>query len=918
MRWIILCLLFPTMLHASRSVGLLGLDRQIPMDEALLPLEQFIKKNTLPAKSTDLLPAMQVTGLLADMKHFNPLEKGEGDSVFQKLADALRQRGGDYSAPLVTALEPKKSSFGAALLLGVLTPFAPDLVLTLEPSAVDFAKLSPQRQAAVLRAMKLVWPNVEAQVRQQPSLKPYLAGLRLAAQAQLDAFLAQSDLGTSHTAWEDKTVDTCVELLAFDVGMAAQVLQHAATLIESAQKEGSWKGRSYVNGFNVASALLESVCKKASSLQALALCARLCSPAQQKTFLYPSPTDATALRGFFLQAQGLADPRGATQALLTEIKQVMGKEKPETLLFVFHAFGAHLSRWHEAIVRDEAAKLASGNGPLKQVALELAAGLGLRKKGPLSLAHVRSRIVDLKINPLLSVQFAALLCDSIGTLEAGDMRLCMDAVLPLLEHEWPASGAIWEKLLPAFNRCPKDDLWNTQAARFRQAWLHRARFQKLGNLPAWQRFNVNSATALHLLETFCRSGHEGDLVTFADNYRIAYRSLSSARLILARYRCANELKQVMAYASGVAGTMDDTSGIAFRNDDLAIFDWINAAISDPAMRTLTRMQVAQVRDSRWQPPTIQRDQRLASEAKRLLAEGTVLKPVALKHVQDVMMESLDAARVLAPGLLKATPMESLWQSALPANGAAFQRAQMLRRPLTLALAALANGDEQPWQRSLVWLKNQLVISSDSQGLLKDLSYRVAAVTMMHLRDHGPMDVWIKRALDDVIELKPASAPVSLVEEVFLVRLGHDCLTNPTLSREGNGDALGSSWLLYALTQTALVKETGGVELLLRALRIPLASQVLSRADDLSYQGRMAVAWTDAALRERTVELLEANPGHPAMLLSILNAWASEKDRAPLLTSVRNLKPKLDPIRDAKALLYIASVEREAGRKNATK
>ena len=880
--------------------------------DALLPFEQFVKTGMLPSRITDLLPGLQVTGLLADMKHFNPLEKGEGDSVFRTLADGLRQRGSDYSAPLATALESKKSSFGATLLLGVLTPFAPDLLLTLEPSSSGFSQLSPQRQAAVLRAMKLVWPNVEAQVRQQPSLKPYLAGLRLSAQAKLEAFLAQSDFGISHTTWEDQTVETCIELLAFDVEMAVQVLQHAATLIESAQKEGSWKGRSYVNGFNVASALLESVGKKASSLQTLALSARLCSPAQQKTFLYPSPMDAAALRDFFLQAQGLADPRGATQALLTEIKKIMGKEKPDTLLFAFHTLGAHLSRWHEAIVRDEAAKLAARKGPLKQVALELSLGLGVRHADDSSLAHLRSRIRELSSNPLLRGQFAALLCDSVSTVEGRDLQLCADAVLPLLEHEWPTSGAIWEKFLPAFNRCPKDDSWNELAARLRQAWLHRARFQKLGNLPAWQRFSVNTATALHLLETFCRSGHVADLASFADNYRVAYRSQSGARLILARYRCASELKQVMAYASGVMPTLDDTLGVAFRNDDVAALGWLDEAISDPAVRTLARLQVAQVHDSPWQSPSLTRDQRLAAEAKRWLAETVTMKPAALKHLQDAMLDSFSAARVLAPTLLKATPIESLWQSALPANVAAFQRAQMIRRPLTLALAALANGDEQPWLRSRDWLK----LHSADEALMRDVSHRLATVCLSHARDHGFMtSPWLSRVLDDVCQLR---APMeSDLQEVWLVRLASDCIAGKTRAGVFNGSPLPAPWLLYTLHVAKLEVGQSGADILMNALKHGVARDVFRQAEDLSYEGQMPKRWSDQSLRERTSELLNADPGNPAVLLSVLNAWTGQKDLTPLLKAVRAIKPKVSG-RDYKALAYITSVERESVRASGSK
>lgn len=916
MRWLVPCLLLPTVLHASRSDDLKGLDRQVHVDDSLLPFEQFVRTGALPANIIDLIPGLQVTGLLADMERFNPIAQGETESVFLKLTSALRQLGLAKTAPLATALEPQKANFGTALLLGVLTPFAPDMLIVLKPAAVQFAKRPVHRQQQVLQAMRSVWAGLDSNLleSQDAELRPYVEALHLAAQSQLDALLAQKStesLGPSHTAWEDSMVIKTVSLLEYDVGMAAQLLHHAAQLIDAAQREGTWKGRSYANGFNVQSALLESVCRRAGGptiFSAIALAARLCSDPSQKSFLYPSPVDVTDLHEHFLLFRGMEDARRGVRAVFAEIKRRLAGAPSETLIFVFHAWAEKLPRWHQAIVLDE----ARSNGDSKAgIGRELIVGFTLRHKDVHALNRLRELVANAKLNALLRAQFSALLCEVTGDQpEADDLRHCMIASIHLLDKELPSSGAVWEKLLPAFNRSPKTAMWNDLAKVFRQSWLHRARFQKLGNLPAWQRFNLTQATALHALETFARSAYEPDLVAFADHYRIAYRSLTSARLILARHRCAGELQEVMAFTNGIAGTQDDTSGVSFRKDDAAIFDWLNETLPDASKCALARAQVAQVRDSRWQPPAVSRDQRLRQEAEQwLLREADVLSPTIRKHVEDILLESLSAAQLLAPSLLKTKAIEQEWRSALPANGGAFQRVRMIRRPLALAIAALAKGDDQPWQQSLVWLKHHLLGSQEAAGLRKDLSYCTAAICVSSLRQRGIKDQWVLRVLNDVIALKPESAPISEVEEVFQTRLGYHVIRGDLQSEVTN--VPGPLWLVYVLNVAALDNQNSGLHLLLNALRDPLASNVLRQADDLSYHGKMPAHWSDALLREHTLTLMLEHPGNSAVLLSILNAWAGIKDTRPLLDAVRVVRPLLEPSRNAKAISYIASAEREA-------
>jgi hypothetical protein len=927
MRWFLTaCLLLPVTLHASRGEGLRGLSAgkiSLTRYDTLRAFEQMAKSGTLPGNALELLPGLQSTGMLADMAHFNPLAKPGGGSVFQALVDGLRQRGTDYSDLLEAALEKEKQHLGAALLLGVMTPFAPDLGLLLEPAAPAFAKLGRQRQKDILQALRQVWPDLETQLlsRAGKTMAPFAEALRLDAETKLKGMLDRDDMGPSHTTWEDQIVETCVELLAHDVEMAARLLEHAAKRVTSTQQAGDWKGRSYVNGFNVPSALLESVGKKCAGTVALrfyVLCARLCSPPHQRDFLYPSPVDALAVHELFLRHQGMADPRAATQAVLNELKQVFNKQDPSTLFFVFHSWSGKLSRWHEAIVRSEAARLAARKGPLQPLARELVTGLGLRQRGPLSQQHVRERMADLQTNPLLVAQYAGLLCGSMNDgFAASDLCVCMDAVLPLLEHDWPVSGALWERFLPTLNRTAKDALWDAQVKRLRQAWLNRARHQKLGNLPWWQRFSLNTTTALHAMETFARSGHEADLVTFADNYRMAYRTTTSARLILARHRCTNELKQVMAYANGVATVVDDTSGIAFRDDDAVVFDWLAQTLSDPAQCLMARVQISQVRDSNWQSPAINREARMAREATSLLRLADP-KPAMMKHLQELLLESFSAARVLAPAVLKTTLIENEWKAALPDHGAAFQRSKMLRRPLTLALAAMANGDAQPWQRSLDWLKGHLEAVADKPPLLRDLSYRTATVCVWHARDQGvPRSPWMRQVMSDVVNLLPEGLPLSHAEEVVMTRLGFDCFRD-SMAVTPEKEAQRSLWLLYALHVPALNDGESGMNLLLRALKNEAVRSSLRQAEDLSYQGRMPQRWSDEVLRQNTVALLQADVGNPAVMLSILNAWSDAKDRSPLLISLRSIQPKLDPVRDAKALTLIASVERETDPKHSGK
>ena len=290
----------------------------------------------------------------------------------------------------------------------------------------------------------------------------------------------------------------------------------------------------------------------------------------------------------------------------------------------------------------------------------------------------------------------------------------------------------------------------------------------------------------------------------------------------------------------------------------------------------------------------------------------MMKPAALKHAQDAMLDSFSAARVLAPSLLKATPIESLWQSAVPANAAVFQRAQMIRRPLTLALAALANGDEQPWLRSRDWLK----LHSTDEALMRDVSHRLATVCLSHARDHGFMtSPWLSRVLDDVCQLR---APMeSDLQEVWLVRLASDCIAGKTRGGVANGSPPPAPWLLYTLHVAKLEAGQSGADLLMNALKNGVARDVFRQAEDLSYEGQMPERWSDQLLRERTVELLNADPGNPAVLLSVLNAWTGQKDLTPLLKAVRAIKPTVSG-RDYKALAYITSVERESVRASGSK
>jgi hypothetical protein len=124
-------------------------------------------------------------------------------------------------------------------------------------------------------------------------------------------------------------------------------------------------------------------------------------------------------------------------------------------------------------------------------------------------------------------------------------------------------------------------------------------------------------------------------------------------------------------------------------------------------------------------------------------------------------------------------------------------------------------------------------------------------------------------------------------------------------------------LLYTLHVAKLEAGQSGADILMNALKYGVARDVFRQAEDLSYEGQMPERWSDQLLRERTSELLNADPGNPAVLLSILNAWAGEKDLTPLLKAVRAIKPTVSG-RDYKALAYISSVERESVRVSGSK
>jgi hypothetical protein len=892
-----------------------------------------------------LIDALAQTPFLSGPESFDPIHAGPAmvgdDSVWEHFIGELAKQPQDYRDVLATTLERWQSarqSFGAMLLLGRLAQFAPDMQIALHPFDGAFAATPDARRPLLLAVLRKLWSDFDDKLM-TPEVQTDLPGLAALvareADAKIIALLAAKsvrDVAALDTEVESRFVNTFVQVLPHSEGKATEVLLHGIALIEEAQRAGTWTGTRFGNGFNSQSDMLWRVCQSYHNqvlqgtmgkvpLTLLRVMARVCDTPDQRTSFYPypfwEPRWGDLLHTHWERAGGYADPREATRDLLVAVKQAMGDTSVVTLAMPFSDFGSKLPRWYAAIVRDEASRLAQRDVALQAVAMELVTGIAVATQDKVVMEHLQARLNDETLNVLLRAELAALLCGAVNdVLEPKVMQRCMESVLPLLEADGPGTSALWENVIGMFNRQPPSAKWEQLAARFRQAWMRRARFNKQDGQMC-MGLRPFRTSCLHVLDTFARSGNADDMKVFADLFADDYHDYPAARLVLARHGSTQALQDVMQRNGGLAQDVDESPTIAFRESDLKALSNVDVAIESPSLALLARVQMASVRDSVWQAPSKSRVDRLADEASRLLAVKDLDEQIE-GAVEPVLFESFDAARVLALRWLSRHDFAVEFTAACKADRD--ERRKLLQATLSVALARLCDGDGTSWAHCM-----QVLSEHREESLLSDVSYLAGLCCTQQMRAHGfEHNGWIAEVAQGLIELVPdtmSSNPAEAIANVWLVR----CLLTNDLkaldawwqslsdTRQEQLSSSPNAWLLYGLVMLPLVKGEDGMDSLLAILRNPWASKLLACSSDLSYRGELPQRFNASDLRAKTQVLLKTAPGVGALTISVMNAWANVQDQSPLFEAMKSIK--LDEQAPQRVQDYVHAVLLEAARKH---
>ncbi len=910
------------------SASILGGHGFLELDELRYPvLERSFDATNPTEPSADVVHALEETPFLKDLADFDPIvvkgTRSNGERmVFTVLIRRLKGEKDDWRVQFSDALakrEGTKPAFGSMVLRGHLAPISPDIVASLQPHDEAFGRLAEERRDAVLSVVRGLWRDFDSTLRkpgQAGSLKAFGAGIASAVETESKKVLSAKsprDIASSDSSVAAEIVKSVASILPTDEDKALQTLRHGVGLIQAAQNATSWAGIRFGNGFNVESDMLEKICgsfNKAEisrrggdvSLAALRLMSRVCLDLKQQAFYFPyafrEPAWGETLHEAWSRAGGYGDPRGATRKLLASVQQAMGDAPLTALPIPFSDFAGKLPAWYESVVRDEAGRIALGQEALRAVAAELAIGMGCRKHTASALEVLRDRVKDESVNQLLRAEFAALFCDyTPGTPSPADMKLCMDVVSALLEADGPGTSAVWEGVIGVFNRQPASVEWDELAARFRKAWLQRARFNTMGSKKDFMGLRPFRTSCLHVLGTFARSADAADLKAFADLYIENYRDYVATRLMLARHDARDVLKNVMLVADGTATEEDTSNGIAFRDSDLAALDNIDKAVSDPALQLLARAQAASVRDSSWQQPKIRREMRLADEARRL-QQSTALSPEQRKRIEAILLDSFDAARVLAPGWMKEHKAGDELKSALGLSD--YERRKAVKEPLILALARLCDGDSAPWKECLTVLRER-VKAGPGHEILDAVSYACGIACTRHLAVHGVADSgWIISAARDLIDLVPDSEKSNPMSEMVSLWLVVEVISGDTKSfdawREGLSEQRAklmqlnsTTWVSYELATIKVGDGEDGAQTLLALLKHPLAAKILNSSSALSYRDKPISRLAAESTRRHASELLQALPQSQGLVLSVMNAWAGLADQKPLAAALEGIK-----------------------------
>lgn len=902
-------------------------------------LVSSFSQQSLPDSAADLMPALEAVPYLQDVKTFDVLErKREGyRSGFDQLADVLQRRGKDYSATLVEALQKrqeKKPTFGGAMLIGRLVELTPDLALTLQPYAQAFAGEPAPRQQMLLKVIRSVWTDFDRLAVRSPSLESFAAGLRAAALSGADKLLAAKetkDIEVEDSKFEKAFYEAVAQAVVIDPDKAGQAFEHGVKLMMNEQAKGQWTGLTWNNGCNIASGMIEKCAGAAGAnalrssatptLEVIGMVLRVCEKPDQRLYLctYSEPDFrwGEMMRVYWERSGGFGEPRQAVHKLLTELKRVLGTASPALLPGAFRAMAEDVPRWYRQVVLDEAAKVAGGKDAEAAIARELIAGFGLLSRDPAALEHLRQRANDKALHPLIRPVLAGLLVDNAGAeLPVEEVRGYVELTLPLLENRWPAGSVVWSPIVGAFNRQPASPEWDALAKRLRDAWMDRAKPKNKADRPG-VALPMQVAVTAHMLEQFARGGSDEELQKFCALYGTPVEKNVDSVLILARHDRKEQLKKVLIANDGsLSGATNTKRTMQFRSIDGNVTEVIDEAMKDNARLALRgRLLAVSAQDSTRHAPPMPRTARLKAEAERFVKDKAKDK-LAGDPALTVLADSVASSEVLAPVVLSEIDVKAEAGRAARASGST-SIGDILDVPVALALAAYAKGDDKAWKQLLEGLK--AASTSNQISLWNSVSYRAATRSVHYMTDLGvPKTPWVTAALRSFLDAAPDQVTPAAASGVHLISA---LLRNETKALEdwrkqlskGKQKVMGDVdplWIEYIMDAVPLMPGEDGGETLINLLQDPWAKAGIRKDYDLRYRGKWPDRLAYPAVRGKSQALLLADPGNLAVLTTVMDSWAKEKDQKPLLAALRAVKPKLSPDKDKKLLERIAAVESE--------
>ncbi|MBL9142142.1 MAG: tetratricopeptide repeat protein [Verrucomicrobiaceae bacterium] len=899
-----------------------------------------IPESRLPEKAVDLMPMLERSPWLKDLPDFEPIQPGNArlSSAFDNFVNALQSKGRGYTAPLVQALQlrqEKQRSLGASLLIGRLVELTPDVTLALAPQVDAFASLSKTRQQEILKTVRSVWSGFDRDVTKVPALEPFA---KVVLEAKINPALLiiasekTSAVEREDTKFESALVNAVADAIPVDPAIARKALEKGVQMILKLQSQNIWNGTSWNNAYTLPTATLQKISSTASereikrvdlpSLENIGFALRLCEVPEQRDYLCSYGDGdwkwAQLLFTFWERSAGYREPREAARATLKELHRVLGEASPALLSEMFLDFGNRLPRWYRRVVLDEVKKIGAAPGELQSLAIELSTCMAMVDEPAPAIAFLMKRVTDEKLHPFTRSTIAATLLDRVSAqLKPAETRQCIEAILPLLENDWPGSNTILGPLLSAVLRSVADPEMPALTDRLRKAWLHRARHNKLGS-KSGRTLEPNAGLAPQILEIFARGKDEKALRELYDGCPRVFQSNVDTPMVLARHQRFDLLKELFKACDGVVkGEIESSKRwCRFYESDKDLARLVDEAFkADARLAERARTYVVAAADGEVTTEDLKRNKRLKAEARRLLdhmGKDKKLDHPMIKH----FMDSVPATEVLAAALLPEIRMDDVIRRAAGISSGQDQVSKVLELPVTFALSALTVGDDKPWQALLAAIKGN--IGSD---LWNALSFRVATVAIAQLRFHG----WAKadpliKAMRDLMALSPSGR--DSLDAIATTHFTFCLLGNRMKDFDAWRQALPKEqvkaatpprpvWMEYGLdVLPANGKEDGG-KIVLAILSHPWSQALTEQEIDFKYHERWPKRLDDESLRAHTAEILKADPGNLAALDAVMNAWTNEPNAKPLLDAIKAVKPKCDPSKHARALERIGAIEKES-------